>query len=62
MCRGTRKPRELKVRRYAECMVDLNGYLDILTGPKASKEIGETKLDKTIFHSMPNGCSRQVYR
>ena len=34
---GTRKPRELKVRRYLAHMVKLNEYLDIFTSSKARK-------------------------
>ena len=34
MCRGTRKPRKLKVRRYATHLVDLNKYLVLFPGAK----------------------------
>ena len=36
MCRGTRKPRGLKIRRYAACLVDLNEYLAVLPEAKIS--------------------------
>ena len=37
MCRRTRNPRKLKVRRYAD---NLNEYLDALPGAKSSDNIG----------------------
>ena len=41
MRRRMRKLRELKVGRYAACLVDLNDYLAALPGKKASDYIGE---------------------
>ena len=56
-----RKPHELKVRHYADRMIDLNEYLAVFPGAKASKKIGETELDKIILNSMPNGCIKKAY-
>ena len=61
MRRGTRKPRELKVRRYDDCMIDLNEYLALLPGAKASDKISEMELNGIILNRMPNVWSRQAY-
>ena len=37
MLHGMRKPRGLKVRRYAAPMIDINEYLDVLPGANASE-------------------------
>ena len=42
-------------------MVELNEYLDIFPGSKASRKIGKMELNEIILHIMPNGWSRQVY-
>ena len=40
--RGMRKPHSVKVRRYTACIIDINEYLAVLTGSKASNKICET--------------------
>ena len=39
MRRGMRKPRELKVRRYSDLMININEYLVVFPGAKASDKI-----------------------
>ena len=56
-----RNPRELKLRLYADYIIDLNEYLTAFTGAKASDEIGETKLNTILLNSMPNGQSQHGY-
>ena len=60
MRRGMRKLRVLKVRRYAVCMIDLNKYLAVLPGAKASDKICETDLNY-FFNRMPNRWIKQAY-
>ena len=59
--RGMRKSHKLKVSCYAVIMGELNGYLDIFPGSKASDIFRETELNEIIPHSMPNGWIRQAY-
>ena len=35
-------PRELKVRHYTACMIELNEYLAAFPGANSSDKIGET--------------------
>ena len=58
---GMRNLRELKVRRYAACIIYLNEYLDALPGAKARDNIGEADFNEIILNSMPNGRSKQSY-
>ena len=50
MQRLMRKPCELKVRFYNYCMVDINEYLTLFPGVKASDKIGD--MEKNL--STPN--------
>ena len=52
---------ELKLRRYAACMIELNENLSSLIVSNASEEIGETELNEIILNSMPNGWSKPAY-
>ena len=38
---GMEKDPKLKVVCYSSCMIELNEYLDLLRGRKASEKIGE---------------------
>ena len=58
---GIRKPRVLKVRCYADHMNDLNEYLAVFPGEKASDKICETELNKMFLNSMPTRYIRQAY-
>ena len=49
-----RKPRELKVRRYAARMNELYEYLAVFSGAKANDKIGETGFNGIIFNSIPS--------
>ena len=42
-------------------MIDINEYISVFPGEKASNQIGETELNEIILSSMPNGCSRKSY-
>ena len=61
MCRGTRKPRGFKIRRYAACLVDLNEYLAVFPGVTITENVCVTELDKNLLTSIPNSCSNQAY-
>ena len=61
MLRRMRKPRGVKVRRFAYCNIDLNKYLAVLPGAKASDKICETELYKNVLNSIPNSWSKQEY-
>ena len=61
MCRRARKPRELKVRHYAACMIFINEYFSDLPGAKECDKIGEMDINEILLNIMPNGCSTQVY-
>ena len=52
---------ELKVRRYADCMIDPDKYFSALPGEKASDNTGDTEIHGIILNSIPNGCIEQVY-
>ena len=46
ICHGTRKPLELKLRRYADCLIDLNDDMSDFPVSKASDTICETELNE----------------
>ena len=48
ICNRMSKPRELKVRCYTAIIIDLNNYLDVLPGAKASDKIGETEINEIL--------------
>ena len=41
MRHGMRKKHELKVKRYTDCIIDINGYLASFPGTKTVENIGE---------------------
>ena len=49
MRRGMRNLCGPKTRYYAACIIDLNDYLDIFHGAKASDNICETELNEIFF-------------
>ena len=61
MLLGTRNPHKLKVRRYADYMIELNEYLSYFPGSKSSEKIGDTKLNEILLNSIPNGRIKQAY-
>ena len=61
MCHGMRKPKELKLICHDARPIDINEYYADLPGSKASNNTSKTELEKTIFKSMPNRWSKQVY-
>ena len=61
MRHGKRKPLKLNVRRSADCLIDLNEYLDAFLRAQTSDRIGEAELNEIILNSMSNGQSIQVY-
>ena len=58
---GMRKPRGLKVRFYAACLIDLNDYLDLFHGENLTDKIGMTELNEILLNSMPNSWINQAY-
>ena len=61
MKRETKNPKELKVRCYADCIIDFNDYLAALPGSKASDNIGQMDLNEILSNSMKNGWIKQAY-
>ena len=61
MRRRMRKPHELKLRRYSDCLIDLNNYFDVFHGSKLSEKIGMTELNEILLNSMTNSWSKQAY-
>ena len=57
MCRCMKNPCNLKVRRYAVRLIDLNEYLSSFTGVT----MGVTELNEILLNSMPNSWSKQAY-
>ena len=49
MRRGMRKPRGLKVRNYADFLIDIIEYLTVLPGGKAIDKICEMELDDFFY-------------
>ena len=49
-----RKMSGLNVRLYAARMIDINEYLSVLPGAKASDKICGMELNEVLFNSMPN--------
>ena len=56
-----KRPHGLRVRRYAACMIDINNYLAVFPGAKASNKICETVFNGIILNSRPNRWIRQEY-
>ena len=60
MRHGMWKPRGLKVICYANCRIDINNYLAVLPGSKASGKIYDTELNEIMLNSMPNSWIRKA--
>ena len=61
MLRCMKNPRILKLRRYAERLIDLNEYLDSFTGATMAEKMGVTGLNEILLNSMTNSWSKQAY-
>ena len=61
MCHGMRNPHELRVRRYTDCLIELNEYLELLPGEKTIWKIGTADLNDIVLNSMPSSWSNQAY-
>ena len=61
MRRGMKKLCSLKVRRYADPLIFLNGYFDFLPEAILPETIGVTELNEILLNSMPNSCSKKSY-
>ena len=59
--RRIRKPRVLKVRFYAACLIDFNKYLTLFPGEKLTDNIGVAELNEILLNSMPNSWIKQSY-
>ena len=51
----------LKVRRYTDCMIDLNEYLYVFPGAKASDKTCEMELNEILLNIMPNIWNKRAY-
>ena len=60
ICYVTRKPRGLKVRHYADHLIELNEYLDLLPGTKLTDKICMTEMNKIMLNSMPDSWIEQA--
>ena len=49
MHQGMRNLCNLNIRRYADCMIDLNKYLAVFIGSRASDKICEMQLNEFFF-------------
>ena len=58
---GMKNPCGLKVRRFTDRMIDLNEYLYVFPGAKASDKTCETELNEILLNIMPNIWNRQAY-
>ena len=56
-----RKPHDLKFRRYAARLIDLDEDLSSFTESKVSDNVVETDLGEILLNSTPNGWSKQAY-
>ena len=56
-----RKLHKLKLRRYADRIIKLTGYLDAFKGEKSSDKSVDTELNGIILNSIINVCSKQSY-
>ena len=59
MRRGTNKPRGLKVRCYANCLIYINEYLASFPGGVLTEKIGVTEQNEILLNSMPNSCIKK---
>ena len=61
MGRGTRKPKNLKVRKCTDRLIGINEHLDAFHGSKASDNIGETEFNVIFLNNIPNESTKQIY-
>ena len=61
MHRRMRKSCGFKVRGYFDRVIDIDKYLDVLPGAKASDKIFETGLNEIVFNIIPNSWIRKTY-
>ena len=61
MRRCMKKPRSLKVRRYATRIIDLNEYLAYFPGATMADKIGVNELNKILLNSLINSWSKKAY-
>ena len=55
VCRGMRKPRELKVTCYTARMVDINENLSALPGAKEGEKIFDMEINEILLNIISNG-------
>ena len=58
---GMSNTRVLKVRRYADRLIDLNEYVTLFPGEMASGFSCVTELNGSLLNSMPNIWIKQTY-
>ena len=61
MRRCMKKQCNLKVRRYAARLIDLNEYLASFPGVTIADKIDFNELNAILLNSMHNSCSNQAY-
>ena len=58
---GMRKPPSLKVIPYSARLIDINKFLAVFPGAKASYKICVTEINKLLLNRMLNIWSKQAY-
>ena len=61
MWRVMRKQHSLKVRLHNSIVINLNEYLDVLSGENISDKCFVTNTNENVLDSMPNIWSKQEY-
>ena len=61
MRHGMRRPHGVKVRCYADHLIDHDKYLALFPGATLTVKIGMTELNEILLNSMPNSCNKQVH-
>ena len=61
MRQGTKNPRSLKERNYADRTIDIKEYLSVFLGEKSSDKICEMQLNEILLNSVPNTWIRHSY-
>ena len=61
MRRRIKKPRILKLRRYAACLIYLNEYLASFPGDKQADKVYVTGFNDIFYYIMPNSWPKKAY-
>ena len=59
MRRAMSKPRKILFKRFSDRLTELNNYLPLFHGLRASKKIPPEELNKIILHTVTDGWAKQ---